>query len=84
MYLLNKHNIDTNTELDKLKSAVLNGIYAFKTDKLQQRIDEIRLELAEVVEMDDFKKVEDLLMEQITLEKVKSAFSAQLGRIVLR
>ncbi len=81
---LNKHNIDTNTELDKLKSAVLNGIYAFKTDKLQQRIDEIRLELAEVVEMDDFKKVEDLLMEQITLEKVKSAFSAQLGRIVLR
>jgi cell fate (sporulation/competence/biofilm development) regulator YmcA (YheA/YmcA/DUF963 family) len=51
---------------------------------LQQRIDEIRLELAEVVEMDDFKKVEDLLMEQITLEKVKSAFSAQLGRIVLR
>ncbi len=81
---LNKYNIDTNTELDKLKSAVLHGIYAFKTDKLQQRIDEIRTELAEVAEMDDFKKVEDLLVEQITLEKVKSAFSAQLGRIVLR
>lgn len=81
---LNKHNIDTNTELDKLKNAVLHGIYVFKSDKLQQRIDEIRLELAEVVEMDDFKKVEDLLVEQITLEKVKSAFSAQLGRIVLR
>ncbi len=81
---LNKYNIDTNTELDKLKNAVLHGIYVFKSDKLQQRIDEIRLELAEVAEMDDFKKVEDLLMEQITLEKVKSAFSAQLGRIVLR
>lgn len=79
-----KYNIDTNTELDKLKNAVLHGIYVFKSDKLQQRIDEIRLELAEVAEMDDFKKVEDLLMEQITLEKVKSAFSAQLGRIVLR
>lgn len=81
---LNKHNIDTNTELDKLKSAVLHGIYVFKSDKLQQRIDEIRIELVEVAEMDDFKKVEDLLVEQITLEKVKSAFSAQLGRIVLR
>jgi DNA primase len=81
---LNKHNIDTNTELDKLKNAVLHGIYVFKSDKLQQRIDEIRIELTEVAEMDDFKKVEDLLVEQITLEKVKSAFSAQLGRIVLR
>ena len=81
---LNKHNIDTNTELDKLKSAVLHGIYAFKTDKLQQRIDEIRIELVEVSEMDDFTKVEDLLMEQIALEKVKNAFSAELGRIVLR
>jgi DNA primase len=81
---LNKYKIDTNTELDKLKNAVLHGIYVFKSDKLQQRIDEIRIELAEVAEMDDFKKVEDLLIEQITLEKVKSSFSAQLGRIVLR
>jgi DNA primase len=81
---LNKYKIDTNTELDKLKNAVLHGIYVFKSDKLQQRIDEIRIELAEVAEMDDFKKVEDLLIEQINLEKVKSAFSEQLGRIVLR
>lgn len=80
----NKHKIDTNTELDKLKSAVLHGIYAFKTDKLQQRIDEIRIELAAVSKIDDFKNIEYLLMEQISLEKVKSAFSAQLGRIVLR
>ena len=81
---LNKYKIDTNTELDKLKNAVLHGIYVFKSDKLQQRIDEIRIELAEVAEMDDFKKVEDLLIEQINLEKVISAFSEQLGRIVLR
>jgi hypothetical protein len=81
---LNKYKIDTNTELDKLKNAVLHGIYVFKSDKLQQRIDEIRIELAEVAEMDNFKKVEDLLIEQINLEKVKSAFSEQLGRIVLR
>jgi DNA primase len=79
---LNKYKIDTNTELDKLKNAVLHGIYVFKSDKLQQRIDEIRIELAEVAEMDNFKKVEDLLIEQINLEKVKSAFSEQLGRII--
>lgn len=81
---LKKHNIDTNTELDKLKRAVIDGIYAFKSDKIQQRIAEIREELVEVSEMDDHQKVEDLLIEQITLEKIKVAISAELGRIVLR
>lgn len=81
---LKKHNIDTNTELDKLKRAVLDGIYAFKSDKIQQRIAEIRSELVEVSEMDDHSKIEDLLVEQMTLEKIKVAIAAQLGRIVLR
>lgn len=81
---LKKHNIDTNTELDKLKRAVIDGIYAFKSDKIQQRIAEIRTELAEVEEMEDHGKIEDLLVEQMTLEKIKVAISAELGRIVLR
>lgn len=78
------HQIDTNTELDKLKRAVIDGIYAFKSERIQQRIAEIRDELVEVAEMDDHQKVEDLLIEQITLEKIKVAISAELGRIVLR
>jgi len=81
---LSLHNIETNTELDKLKHAVLHGIYAFKSDKIQQRIGQIREELAQVEAMEDHGIVEDLLIEQMTLEKIKVAIAAELGRIILR
>lgn len=81
---LNKYQIDTNTELDKLKRAVIDGIYAFKSSKIQFRIREIQSELVEVMEMDDPKRIEELLIEQMLLEKIKVAISAQLGRIILR
>jgi hypothetical protein len=76
-------NIETNYEIDKLKSAVMTSIYTFKTDKLQQRIDEIRVALGSISE-DEITTIEDLLIEQITLEKVKIAFAEKLGRIILR
>ncbi len=47
------HSIDTNTELDKLKRAVLDGVYAFKSEKIQHRIAEIRTELSEAIEMEN-------------------------------
>lgn len=78
------HSIDTNTELDKLKRAVLDGIYAFKSEKIQHRIAEIRSELSEAIEMENESLIEDLLIEQVTLEKIKMALSAELGRIILR
>lgn len=78
------HSIDTNTELDKLKRAVLDGIYAFKSEKIQHRISEIRSELSEAIEMENNSLIEDLLVEQVTLEKIKMALSAELGRIILR
>lgn len=78
------HSIDTNTELDKLKRAVLDGIYAFKSEKIQHRISEIRSELSEAIEMENESLIEDLLVEQVTLEKIKMALSAELGRIILR
>ncbi|NDF59938.1 MAG: DNA primase [Crocinitomicaceae bacterium] len=76
-------NIETNYEIDKLKSAVMTSIYTFKTDKIQQRIDEIRVTLSTISE-DEITAIEDLLIEQITLEKVKIAFAEKLGRIILR
>ena len=76
-------NIETNYEIDKLKSAVMTSIYTFKTDKIQQRIDEIRVTLSTISE-DEIAAIEDLLIEQITLEKVKIAFAEKLGRIILR
>lgn len=78
------HSIDTNTELDKLKRAVLDGIYAFKSEKIQHRISEIRSELSEAIEMENESLIEDLLIEQVTLERIKMALSAELGRIILR
>lgn len=80
---LTKYNIDTNTELDKLKRAVQEAIYTFKADKVESRIHEIRSEL-EVLSNDDIDKLTDLLSEQIALERVKKAIAEQLGRIVLR
>lgn len=80
---LTKYNIDTNTELDKLKRAVQEAIYTFKADKVESRIHEIRSEL-EVLSKDDLDKLTDLLSEQIALERVKKAIAEQLGRIVLR
>lgn len=80
---LTKYNIDTNTELDKLKRAVQEAIYTFKADKVESRIHEIRSEL-EVLSNDDLDKLTDLLSEQIALERVKKAIAEQLGRIVLR
>jgi len=81
---LNKYNIDTNTELDKLKRAVIDSIYTFKSAKIEQRIQEIHVAIAECEEMNDVEKVGDLLVEQITLERIKVSISAQLGRIILR
>ena len=76
-------NIETNQEIDKLKSAVMTSIYTFKTDKIQQLIDEIREKLT-IISENEIEAIEDLLIEQITLEKVKIAFAEKLGRIILR
>lgn len=76
-----KHRIETNTELDILKRDVTEAIYAFKIGKIQARIDEIREELEHVEEA---QRLNDLLSEQIVLERVKQAIAAQLGRTILR
>lgn len=79
-----KHQMETNTELDKLKSAVLESIYKYKSAKIQSRINAIQEELAEVEETENEKRAEELLMEQIVLERIKMALSAQLGITILR
>lgn len=77
---LSKYNVDTNREIDKIKSAVMGAIYAFKNYHIQQRIGSIRKELEETG--DDDVKVADLLSEQIMLERVKLMISAKLGRTI--
>ncbi len=80
---LKLRNIETNYEIDKLKAAVLSSILAFKTDKLQQRINIIRKQLSQLTE-DDIEKIEELLIDQINFERAKMRFAEQLGRIILR
>jgi len=80
---INKYNIQTRSESDKLNEAVMNAVYSFKAAKIEQRIDEIRVKLSTEEEL-EFNAMQDLIAEQILLEKIKLAFSAKLGRIILR
>ncbi len=80
---LKEKNIETNYEIDKLKAAVSSSILAFKTDKLQQRINEIRKKISQLGE-DEIDKMEELLIDQINFERAKMRFAEQLGRIILR
>jgi DNA primase len=81
---LSLHNIETNTELDKLQVAIMSSIYSFKSGKIDQRINEIFKLLQEVDQNMDEEKLMDLLSEQMALEKVKRLISEKLGRIILR
>ena len=80
---LKDKNIETNYEIDKLKAAVSSSILAFKTDKLQQRINEIRKKISQLGD-DEIEKMEELLIDQINYERAKMRFAEQLGRIILR
>ena len=80
---LKDRKIETNYEIDKLNAAVSSSILAFKTDKLQQRINEIRKKISQLGE-DEIEKIEELLIDQINYERAKMRFAEQLGRIILR
>lgn len=82
-YWLSKYNVDTNREIDKLKASVLGGIYAFKSQRILKRIDEIRKELSEIEVGDEPGKLADLLSEQIVLEKVKMSIAQKLNRTII-
>ena len=80
---LKDRKIETNYEIDKLNAAVSSSILAFKTDKLQQRINEIRKKISQLGD-DEIEKMEELLIDQINYERAKMRFAEQLGRIILR
>lgn len=77
------HNIDISGELDKLKQAVFGALYSFKMAKLEERIDEIRMQLSPGYESYNEENIVDLLAEQMALERVKTTFAKKLGRTVL-
>jgi DNA primase len=78
---LSKYHVETNSEVDKLKAAVMGGIYAFKQAHISNRIADIRAKLAEI-DPTEHEKMTDLLMEQLLLERVKMAISQKIGRTI--
>jgi hypothetical protein len=60
---------------------VMSSLYCFKQRIIQDKIDEIRIELQNVDTNDE--KLLDLLSEQIVLDRVKQEIAQQLGRIIL-
>ena len=81
---LAKYKITTARDVDKLNSAIPNAIYAFKLYKIESRIAEISKELQKITAESADEQLNDLISEQITLEKIKRQFSEQLGRTILR
>lgn len=79
---LEKYNIETRKDKDRLKTAVPSAIYAFKLYKIEQRIQEIVNELKNP-ELEE-ERLMDLLSEQVVLEKVKMKFTQELGRTILK
>ena len=78
------HKIATSRDVDKLNSVIPNAIYAFKLYKIEDRIASIRKEIQKITPESADEQLNDLISEQITLEKVKRQFSEQLGRTILR
>lgn len=79
---LSKYQVDTNTEVDKLKAAVMGSVYAFKQAYISNRIADIRIKMADI-DPTEHEKMTDLLMEQLLLERVKMAISQKIGRTIM-
>lgn len=80
---MSSYKIDTNAEIHKLPQAVKESIYAFKNAKIQARLIEIQESLNPRNEDYLEDKIGELLKEQIALQKIKSTFASQLGRIIV-
>ncbi len=80
---LNKYNIVTRSESDRLQELVLNTIYSFKAAKIEERITGIRTKLEKASELEETELM-DLLAEQMAYERIKIVLSEKLGRIIIR
>lgn len=77
-----KFNIETTEEIHKISQAVKESLYAFKNSVIMRRIQDIQEQLKDLGPNDDEKLV-TLIKEQMLLEKIKSQFAHQLGRIII-
>ena len=78
-----KYNVDTNREVDKLKNTIMNAIYAFKKLRVMQRIEQIQKELTDLADNITEEQFQDLLSEQIVLERVKMTIAGKLNQTII-
>jgi DNA primase len=78
-----KYSVDTNREIDKLKVTVMNVIYAFKKLRVMQRIEKIQKDLNDLADEVTEEQFQDLLSEQIVLEKVKMLLAGKLNQTII-
>lgn len=79
---LSDFKIETTEEIHKIPQAVKESLYAFKNSVIMRRIEEIQEELKNNMTYEP-EVVNELLSEQILLERIKGRFAEQLGRIIL-
>jgi hypothetical protein len=79
-----KYNISTNREFDHLEKTIPNAVYAFKSYKIVKRMDEIDLILENFHGNEPNDELDLLVMEKISLDKIKLNFAQPLGRTILR
>jgi len=79
---LSEYKIETTEEIHKIHQAVKESLYAFKYAVILRRIEEIQEELKNNQNYEP-EVINDMLKEQMSLEKIKSTFAHQLGRIIL-
>lgn len=78
------YNIDTSEEIHRLPQALKESIYSFKNAKIQAQIFKIQERLSPKDEEEiSNDEVNELLSQHIKLQKIKSTFAEQLGRIIV-
>jgi DNA primase len=78
---LSDYKIETNEEIHRLPQVVKESLYAFKNAKIMAKVNRIRMAIKKAEKSDN--EVNQLLQEQIQLEKIKGAFAFELGRIII-
>ena len=61
----------------------MNAIYAFKKLRVMQRIEQIQKELNELADNITQEQFQDLLSEQIVLERVKMSIAGKLNQTII-
>lgn len=79
---LTKYNVDTKTEVDKLRTLVMNAVYNLKKQLILEQIKSVQTSLNEKGNELSAEEQRDILSELIVLERIKMALSQKLNQTI--